>query len=96
MPRIYNMRTDQLIPADAIYVGRPSKWGNPFTVAEYGRGKAVEQYRTHALKRLADPYDNFVNDIKELTGHDLICWCWPDSCHAEVLLELANNEIKTK
>ncbi|WP_019732123.1 DUF4326 domain-containing protein [Mycobacterium avium] len=31
--------------------------------------------------------------VDELAGHDLACWCPPDQpCHADVLLELANQE----
>jgi hypothetical protein len=28
--------------------------------------------------------------LPELRGKDLVCWCAPDACHADVLLELAN------
>ena len=27
---------------------------------------------------------------KELKGKDLVCWCAPKSCHADILLEIAN------
>jgi len=28
--------------------------------------------------------------ISELRGKDLVCWCAPKPCHADILLELAN------
>jgi hypothetical protein len=68
---------------DAVNVARPGKWGNPFTVEDYGREKAIALYRTH-LKRSR-------LDIVELRGRNLACWCAADElCHADVLLALAN------
>lgn len=57
------------MPPDAVYVGRPTKWGNPFDIAI------------------------MIESINELRGKDLACWCPLDRpCHADVLLELANQE----
>ena len=70
------------MPAGAVYVSRPSKWGNPFTVEAFGRQKAVELYERCALPHLP---------IEELRGKDLACWCPLDQpCHADVLLKVAN------
>jgi len=67
-----------------VNVSRPGKWGNPYTVAKYGRGKAIALYRQH-LKRSA-------LDVRDLRGQNLACWCAPDElCHADVLLKLANH-----
>jgi Domain of unknown function (DUF4326) len=33
------------MPEDAIYVGRPTKWGNPFTVEEHGAKLSLGLYR---------------------------------------------------
>lgn len=88
MPRVLNKRHDT-IPADAIYVGRPSKWGNPYKVpSERLRDAAVELFRDYLTK------DNLslLAQIKELRGKDLVCWCAPKRCHADVLLELANKD----
>jgi len=84
--RVLNKRTDK-IPPDAIYVGRPSKWGNPFRVtANCPRGEAIVKFRAYASARLStDP-----RWLDELKGKDLVCWCSPLPCHADVLLELAN------
>jgi len=88
LPRVLNKRTDK-IPSDAIYVGRPSKWGNPFKIGRDGnRKEVIEKYR-----RWIEHVD-FLEDISELTGKDLVCWCAPLPCHADVLLELANRELE--
>jgi hypothetical protein len=33
------------MPEGAVYVGRPTKWGNPFDVATYGRDLAIRNFR---------------------------------------------------
>jgi hypothetical protein len=94
MPKVYNKRHKD-VPKDAIYVGRPTKWGNPFThlvnrgLAEVKVGtreEAVSSYKDYLLS-----HQNLINDVKlELRGKDLVCWCAPKPCHADVLLEIAN------
>jgi len=80
-------------PCDAIYVGRPTRWGNHFDVALYGRSIAVSLFRGYAELRAEREPDW----LAPLRGHDLACWCPlvdgqgnPVPCHADVLLELAN------
>lgn len=70
-----------------VYVGRPTKWGNPYHVGSDGtREQIIEYYRLWLEKQLfVDP-----NFLRELIGKDLICWCAPKPCHADVLLEYAN------
>ena len=85
MPRVLNKKTDE-IPPDAVYVGRPSKWGNPYKIGKDGtREEVIAKYR----RMITDPI-NDVYDLEELRGRDLVCWCAPLPCHADVLLELAN------
>ena len=74
-------------PGD-VYVGRPSKWGNPHRL-EMGRLEAIERYRSDLLAgRLAVTVDDV---RRELRGKNLGCWCPLDQpCHADVLLEIAN------
>lgn len=68
------------MPPNTIYVGRPSKWGNPF----WGLGAADDFRMWASNKRLR-------GDLHELRGKDLACWCALDrACHADILLKLAN------
>ena len=93
-PRVLNKRTDK-IPSDAIYVGRPSKWGNPFKMndpllpaglSREGKRKAViAEYKRYILRD-----KDLIAQLVELRGKDLVCWCAPLPCHANILLELAN------
>lgn len=82
-----------------VYIGRPSKWGNPFshkpdTLAAYRVGtveEAVAKYKEWLLARPA-----LVAQAKqELRGKILGCWCKTQSnphapCHGDVLAEIAN------
>lgn len=76
-----------------LYIGRScyqggwqlpaSKWENPFSVSKYGRDQALEKYREYILgnKELMD-------SLPELAGQVLGCWCKPDPCHGDILVEL--------
>jgi hypothetical protein len=78
-------------PTNAIYVGRPTKWGNPYKVGlgHHAAEQAVSLYRRDLL---AGSLPFTTDDVRrELKGQDLICWCKLDApCHVDVLLALAN------
>lgn len=75
------------LPENTKVVSRPSKWGNPFTVAEFGPEGAVSQYIQH-LRR----HPELVRAAREeLRGLNLACWCRENApCHADALLQVAN------
>jgi hypothetical protein len=73
------------IPAGAKVVHRPSKWGNKYSVKEYGRQVAIEKYEVWVKEQIATGRLN----ISELKGYDLVCFCHTDeACHADVLIRL--------
>lgn len=83
-PKVWNKR-DPNVPKDAVYVGRPTKWGNPFTIPTVGsRERAIELFKGALNRQLTD------DAKRELRGKHLVCWCAPLPCHADVLLEIAN------
>ncbi len=98
--KVLNKRTD-VIPPDAILVDRTTKWGNPFKIGEtyiatnpqaiffnITREQSIQLYGAWLSNR---PNGQVIlKDIKELEGTDLVCWCAPLPCHADILLELAN------
>jgi hypothetical protein len=95
-PICLNRRHDR-IPAGAVYIGRrarglaASKWGNPFSVRRNAtreeREEAIAKYREYLLAN-----QELMAALPELRGKDLACWCAPEPCHGDVLLELANSE----
>ena len=87
--RIRNKRTDRNIPKTAIYVGRPTQWGNPFGIGRDGDRKTViEKYRRWLWKRIQDGRID-PDQLAALAGKDLVCHCAPEPCHAEVLARAA-------
>lgn len=78
-----------------VYIGRGSKWGNPFThkqgtAARYivgSRDEAINSYREWITTGDGKP---LLNDLHELKGKVLGCWCKPLACHGDILAELAD------
>ena len=69
-----------------VYIGRPSKWGNPFVVGKHGtRGECIKLY-----ERWLPENDALVAALSELRGLVLGCWCAPQPCHGDVLVRFAN------
>ena len=74
-----------------VYLGRPSKWGNPFVLGRDGsRDEVIAKYRAWIVTQPA-----LMSSLHELRSKDLICWCAPAACHADVLKDLANAVSKT-
>lgn len=70
-----------------VYIGRPSKWGNPFVVGKHGqRGECVVLFEKYLEKEPA-----LLAALKELQGKTLVCYCKPSACHGDVLARLVNN-----
>ena len=62
---------------DYIYIGRPSKWGNPFVIGRDGnRDEVVRKYLYYILED-----QNLLNDLDEIKGKNLGCYCAPQLCH---------------
>lgn len=85
MCRVLNKRCGH-IPATAIYIGRGSKWGNPFVIGRDGdRQTVIAKYE----RWLADQH-HLLRALDELRGFDLVCYCAPQACHGDILFKLAN------
>ena len=71
-----------------VYIGRGSKWGNPFIIGKDGsRKEVIDKYRNYILSN-----KELFNSIDELKGKILGCYCKPKSCHGDVLIELLENK----
>jgi hypothetical protein len=76
------------IPKGSVYIGRPSKWGNPFVIGKDGdRDEVISKYREWLLSQP----DKVAMVKHELAGKDVVCFCAPKSCHGDVLIEIANS-----
>ena len=77
------------MPENTIYVGRGSKWGNPYKIdTMMSRETCLQMYGDH-LKFMED---EGCFKKQELKGKNLACWCsLNESCHADKLLTWAND-----
>ena len=74
-----------------VYVGRDSKWGNPYPIEVYGsRGKVLTLFEKYLLGN-----KELLESIGDLTGKVLGCWCAPLRCHADILHRFANQSCLT-
>lgn len=89
MPAVYSLRRPREIPDGAVRVDRRTKFGNPFKVGIHGKqGECVELFRQWIWRKDQIALRRQIR--AELRGKDLVCWCSPLPCHADVLMEIAN------
>jgi hypothetical protein len=75
-----------------VYIGRPSKWGNPFEIGIDGtRQEVISKYRDYVLDTKA-----LMDALLELEGKILGCWCHPLPCHGDVLVELVRKYVTNR
>lgn len=75
------------LPEGAKVVSRPSRWGNPYKVADYGAPQAVALYRQYLASMPPDKLEALLAPLRGATA--LACWCKPgEPCHADVLIEM--------
>ena len=70
---------------DELFVGRPSKWGNPYKLNFYSRDEAIKKYEQYINR------SDLKNQLHELDGLKLFCFCAPMPCHADVLIRKSKN-----
>jgi len=79
-----------------IYIGRScsragwnlsqSKWHNPFTSTKYSN-MAIVLYESYIRQ------SPLINDIEQLRGKILGCWCKPNTCHGDILIKILNERF---
>lgn len=93
MPKVLNEHLDE-ITKDAVYIGRPTIFGNPYTHLAHSapnvtvvdsREEAIDRFTTYFFERLASD-EEFKERVDELKDKDLICFCAPLACHGDVIL----------
>ncbi len=71
-----------------FYIGRPSRWGNPFRIGRDGtRSEVVQKFRAW----LQEPaqWRLQAQAAYQLQGKILGCWCNADqACHGDVWIEV--------
>lgn len=95
--KILNKRFDK-IDRNSYYIGRGSKWGNPFTHIKDKKTKAlyIVDTREEAIEKYRDWLLNntiLIHSLRELVGKDLVCYCAPLPCHGDILKELVEERF---
>ena len=73
--------------SDDVYIGRGSKWGNPFVIGRDGtREDVVRRYAEWIVGR-----DDLLRCLDEIRGKKLVCYCAPKMCHGDVLRVLCDD-----
>ena len=89
MVRVKNINYDGFDEDKAVFIGRGSKWGNPFVIGKDGnRGLVIERY--------IDYFENneeLIKDIEELKGKNLVCYCKPKACHGDYLIKKIGKKL---
>ena len=102
IPRLVDVRE-----ADCdIYIGRGSRWGNPFRIGRYStREEAVDkhmnwlqQWIKYKKRIVIDGYDNrwVIGHLKQLERKALGCFCFPLPCHGDNLITLVKERLWIK
>jgi hypothetical protein len=75
-----------------VYIGRGSKWGNPFT---HLKGETKAKFKVKSREEAIAKYEEWIrkqpdllNSLHELKGKRLGCYCRPAHCHGDVLVQL--------
>ncbi len=69
-----------------VYIGRGSRWGNPFPItSDQPRDVVIERYRKHLLGQV-ERGEVTLHDLASLGGKRLGCFCTPRACHGDVLV----------
>lgn len=96
IPKLVNLRgtRDQRPPIYTVYIGRRMTMGgwdlpasifaNPFKAKDYPDiNGVVNDYRQYVLQQ-----PHLLNQLSSLKDQTLGCWCYPDRCHGDVLIDL--------
>lgn len=75
-----------------VYIGRGSKWGNPFVMGTHGtRSEVIDKYR-----EWIESNPELMKSLDEIEGKVLGCWCKPHPCHGDVLVALIEKRIQQR
>lgn len=86
MCKVLNRKIDNC--SDAVYIGRGSKWGNPYVIGVHGnRAEVIAKYEVYLSNN-----EMLLKSLDQLKGKNLACYCSPLACHGDLLLKLANTQ----
>lgn len=86
--RVINRKNQSSTNTGSVYIGRPSRFGNPYRIgADGNRKQVIKKYEEYVRERIERDVA-FREDVRALYGKLLSCWCAPLPCHGDVLVKL--------
>jgi hypothetical protein len=74
---------------EIVYIGRPTKFGNPFKIGRDGnRKECLDKYYEY----IKNDRQDLIDALPELKGKALACWCKPKDCHGDILVKLIEDD----
>ncbi len=65
-----------------------SIWANPYKITqEQSREQVLLLYAEYIEKKIESD-NNLINELLKLKGKNLGCWCKPECCHGDILIDL--------
>lgn len=100
----YNNLEEWINDNNNVYIGRggvvfinkqryptySSKFANPYKIGkDRTRKEVISKYKDYINQKILND-KIYKNELLSLKGKNLGCWCYPEKCHGDVLLELIN------
>jgi hypothetical protein len=77
---------------DYVYIGRGSKWGNPYKLGKDGtRDEVIIKYEEYIRGKT-----ELLLDLPRLESQVLGCYCKPKACHGDILVKLLRERGEVK
>ena len=74
------------------YPKQSSKWANPFKInKDCTREQCLMRYKEYIENKIFEEPDRY--DLNELRNKNLGCWCYPEKCHGNILIDLLEKKI---
>lgn len=87
--RLINIRTSD--EGNYVYIGRPSKFGNPYIVGKDGNRETVCKLYEYWFEKRIQESEVFKQDVENLKGKTLGCYCLPKQCHGQTIIRYLND-----
>lgn len=99
----YNNLKEWMEDENNVYIGRKgvvfidgkrfpeenSIWHNPFKINKNNsRNTVINKYKLYIVKKIND--EKLLGELLKLRNKNLGCWCNPELCHGDVLIDLIN------
>lgn len=93
--KIHTVNINKYDGDDYIYIGRPSKYGSPFSSKEKNIADFQVENKSEAMEKCEEYFsqnpkiiDELIQELNYKNLFKLGCFCAPKPCHGDILIEL--------